>query len=182
MMIVVIGTKGRMQGSASFYPGYRSVKGRYGTRTRYKSRKTAGEGMDKAAVLVDSRGGHTRKVALAIAEELGTGVGDITKPLPDAEILFLGSGMYGTGPGLFMNRLLRTGTFTWRKVALFATASYPGDGEKMLGSMAETLEKKGAKVLGNPPSRGRVIIVRYRHPHPGDLEDAKKWAREIVGK
>ncbi|MGB9175481.1 MAG: flavodoxin family protein [Methanoregula sp.] len=138
--------------------------------------------MAKVAVLVDSRGGHTRKVAVAIAEELGASVGDINKPLPDAGILFLGSGMYGTGPGLLMNRLLRERTFTGRKVALFATASYPGDGEKMLGSMAETLEKKGATVLGNTGSRGKVIIVRYRHPHPEDLEDARKWAREIAGK
>jgi flavodoxin I len=138
--------------------------------------------MDKAAVLVDSRGGHTRKVAAAIADELGTGVGDITKPLPEAEVLFLGSGMYGTGPGLYMNRLLREGTFTGRKVALFATASYPGDGEKMLGGMAEALEKKGAKVLGTPASRGRVILARYRNLHPEDLADARKWAREIAGK
>jgi flavodoxin I len=138
--------------------------------------------MDKVAVLVDSRGGHTRKVAGAIAEELGATVGDINKPLPEAEILFLGSGMYGTGPGLLMNRLLREGTFTGRKVALFATASYPGDGEKMLRSMAETLEKKGATVLGNAGSRGKVILVHYRHPHEEDLQEARKWAREIAGK
>ena len=138
--------------------------------------------MDKVAVLVDSRGGHTRKVAVAIAEELGAGVGDINKPLPDAEILFLGSGMYGTGPGLLMNRLLRVGTFTGRKVALFATATYPGDGEKMLGSMAETLEKKGAKIIGNTASHGKVILVHTRNLHPEDLEDARKWAREIAGK
>jgi flavodoxin len=138
--------------------------------------------MDGVAVLVDSRGGHTRKVAAAIAEELGVNIGDIAKPLPDAGILFLGSGMYGTGPGLLMNRLLREGIFTGRKVALFATASYPGDGEKMLGSMAETLEKKGAKILGNAGSRGKVILVRYRNPHSEDLEDARKWAREIAGK
>jgi flavodoxin len=138
--------------------------------------------MDKVAVLVYSRGGHTRKVAGAIAEELGTVVGDINKPLPEAEILFLGSGMYGTGPGLLMNRLLRTGTFTGRKVALFATASYPGDGEKMLGSMAETLEKKGAKVLGDTVSHGTVILVHTRNLHPEDLAEARKWAREIAGK
>lgn len=138
--------------------------------------------MDTAAVLVDSRGGHTRKVAAAIAEALEVKVGDITKPLPDAAVLFLGSGMYGTGPGLYMNRLLREGTFAGRKVALFATASYPGDGEKMLGSMADTLEKKGATILGSSGSRGKVIIVHYRNPHPEDLEDARKWAREIAAK
>ena len=138
--------------------------------------------MVKAAVLVDSRGGHTRSVASAIAEELGVNVGDISQPLPDAAILFLGSGMYGTGPGLLMNRLLREGTFTGRKVALFATASYPGDGEKMLGSMAEALEKKGATILGAADARGRVVLVRYRRPRPEDLAGARQWAREIAGK
>jgi flavodoxin I len=138
--------------------------------------------MDTAAILVDSRGGHTRKMAAAMAEELSVKVGDIKKPLPDAEILFLGSGMYGTGPGLLMNRLLREGTFTGRKVALFATASFPGDGEKMLASMAEELEKKGAKVLKKDGSMGKVIIVHYRNLHPEDLADARKWAREIAGK
>lgn len=109
-------------------------------------------------------------------------MGVIQKPLPDAEIVFLGSGMYGTGPGLLMNRLLREGIFAGRKVALFATASYPGEGEKMLGSMADALEKKGAKILGNTESHGKVIIVHFRNVHKEDLEDARKWAQEIPGK
>ena len=152
-----------------------------GTIKRYISPGPAGEDMEKAAVLVDSRTGHTRSVAAAIADELGVSVGDIRQPLPDAEILLLGSGMYGTGPGDLMNRLLRTGTFTGRRVALFATSSLPGDGEKMLNAMAETLEKKGATVLGNAGPRGKVIIVKWRRPHPEDLADARNWAREIVG-
>ena len=149
---------------------------------RYISPGPAAEGMEKAAVLVDSRTGHTRSIAAAIADELGVGVGDIRQPLPDAEILFLGSGMYGTGPGDYLNRLLRTGTFAGRKVALFATASYPADGEKMLGTMADALEKKGATVLGDSAPRGKVIIVKWRRPHPEDLAEARNWAREIVGK
>lgn len=148
---------------------------------RYISPGPAAEGMEKAAVLVDSRTGHTRSIAAAIADELGVGVGDIRQPLPDAEILLLGSGMYGTGPGDLMNRLLRTGSFTGRKVALFATASLPGDGEKMLNAMAETLEEKGATVLSTTNSRGKVIIVKWRRPHPEDLADARTWAREIAG-
>ncbi|ABS56849.1 hypothetical protein Mboo_2335 [Methanoregula boonei 6A8] len=138
--------------------------------------------METVAVLVDSRAGRTRSAAVAIAEVSGVSVGDIKKPLPDAEILFLGSGMYGTGPGDYMNRLLEEGTFTGRKVALFATATYPRDGEKMLGNMAETLEKKGATIVGNTGSvRGKLIISRYLRLHPEDLEEFRNWAREIVG-
>jgi len=136
--------------------------------------------MDRVAVLVDSRGGHTRKIAAAIAEELGVTVGDIRKPLPDAEILFLGSGMYGTGPGDDVRHLLRDGTFTGRKIALFATSG-SGDGQKMLRTMAETLEAKGATVLGSHSDRGKAILVRYRNVHAEDLADARTWAREIAG-
>jgi hypothetical protein len=65
---------------------------------------------------------------------------------------------------------------------LFATASYPGDGEKMLAGMVDALEKKGAKILGKKDPAGKVIIVRYWNIPPEDLADARKWAREIAGK
>ena len=148
-----------------------------------KSEEPSREGMEKVAVLVDSRTGRTKSIAVAIAEELGVTVGDITKPMPDAEILFLGSGVYGgPAPGFYMDRLLRTGTFTGKKVALLATGTYPGDGERMLGSMAETLEKKGATILGNVGGvRGKLLLGKYRRMHPEDLESARNWAREIMG-
>ena len=148
----------------------------------YKSEAPSYEGMEKIAVLVDSRGGRTRSAAVAIAEELGVSLGNIKQPVPDAEILFLGSGVYGGVPGDYMIRLLQEGTFTGKKVALFATATYPGDGEGMLRSMAETLEKKGATIVGNAGDvRGKLIINKYLRLHPEDLEGARNWAREIVG-
>jgi len=137
--------------------------------------------MDTIAVLADSTKGNTLRVAAAIAEELGVTVGDVKRPLPDAEILFLGSGTYQKRPGYWMKHLISDNEFTGRKVALFATSGSK-DGETMLSGMAETLEKKGAKILGKTDTGGLDIIVRYRHPHPEDLERARQWAREIVGK
>jgi len=149
----------------------------------YKSEEFSGDRMETVAVLVDSRAGRTRSAAVAIAEELGVSLGDIKKPAPDAGILFLGSGVYGPVPGDYMQSLLRTGTFTGRKVALFATGTYQKDGEKMLASMAETLEKKGATILGNVgTARGKLILSRYLRLHKEDLDGAKAWAREVVGK
>lgn len=138
--------------------------------------------MDTVAVLADSRKGNTQRVAAAIAEELGVHVGDIRRPLPDAGILFLGSGTYGGSPGFWLNRLVSEGTFTGKRVALFATAAWVRDGEKMLAGIAETLEKKGAAILGKEDPRGMVIAVHYRHPHPDDLDRARKWARDMAGK
>lgn len=137
--------------------------------------------MDKIAVLADSTKGNTLRVAAAIAEELGVTVGDVKKPLPDAEILFLGSGTYQKRPGYWMKHLISDNEFIGRKVALFATSGSK-DGETMLSGIAETLETKCAKILGRNDPRGLNIIVHYRHPHPEDLERARQWAREIVGK
>jgi len=148
---------------------------------RYKSHKPAEEGMDKVAVLVDTVKGNTKRVAAAIAEELGVTLGDIKRPVTDAEILFLGSGTYGGRPGYYMHLLLRDGDFTGKKVALFATAGGMKDGVKMVTAMAEALEKKGATILRTPDSPGKVITVRFRHPHEEDIEDARRWAREIIG-
>jgi len=138
--------------------------------------------MDTIAVLADSRKGNTMRVAAAIAEELGVSVGDIRRPLTDAGILFLGSGTYGGSPGFWLNRLVSDGTFTGKRVALFATAALARDGEKMLAGIAETLEKKGATILGKKDPRGMVIAVHYRHPHSDDIDRARQWAREIAGK
>jgi flavodoxin len=135
--------------------------------------------MATIAVLADSRKGNTLRVAAAIADELGVKVGDVRGKLPDADILFLGSGVYEKRPGFWMKRLMQD-NFTGRKVALFATAG-SNDGETMIAWMAETLEKKGATILKKKGSRGLAIIVRYRHPHEDDLAAARVWAREIAG-
>jgi flavodoxin len=51
--------------------------------------------MTDVSVLVDSRGGNTRKVADTIAEEMGITAKDVTPGLTDdANLLFLGSGTY----------------------------------------------------------------------------------------
>jgi len=138
--------------------------------------------MEKATVLVDSRARRTRSAAVAIAEELGVSLGDIKKPVFGEGVIFLGSGVYGPVPGDYMQRLLRTGTFTGKKIALFATATYQKDGEKMLAAMADTVEKKGATVVGSVGEvRGKLIISRFRHLHPEDLEGARAWARGVAG-
>ena len=82
--------------------------------------------MADIAVLVFSRGGNTRNVADAIAEELGIRAGDVkASPPVDAKILFLGSGTYGGKPGEAMTKFIGSADFSGRKVALFGTSSSP---------------------------------------------------------
>ena len=63
--------------------------------------------MTDVSVIVDSRGGNTRKVAAAIAEEMGIPVKDVTQGLTDdAKLLVLGSGTYRGKPGEKMMKFI----------------------------------------------------------------------------
>ena len=139
--------------------------------------------MGSIAVLVDSPGGNTKKIARAIAEELGVALGDITAPVPeDAKILFLGSGTYSEHtPGRAMTLFIRNGTFTGRRIALFASATYESDGQRMIGAMADALEKKGATIIGGHGGRGRIFVLTNGRTHQVDLDGAKVFAREVAG-
>ena len=137
--------------------------------------------MADVSVIVDSRGGNTRKVADAIAEELGIPVGDIMTPLPDsAKTLFLGSGTYGGRPGEAMMKFIGPGTFSGRRVALFGTSAAPAGSEKMIAVMADDLKQKGATILGSWHCRGRFLLLNRGRPGKEDLDNAKKFAREML--
>jgi flavodoxin len=137
--------------------------------------------MADIAVFVDSRGGNTRKVANAIAEEMGVRVGDITVPVPDdAKVLFMGSGTYGGKPGKALMKFIESDNFSGRKVALFGTSGGPGGGEKMIAAMEDALKKKGAIILGSWHCRGKMFVINRGHPNADDLKNAKKFAREMI--
>jgi flavodoxin len=161
-------------------PGTAACKGK-SYRTIYLADNHISENMADIAVLVDSRGGNTRKVADAIAEELGVTVGDITAPLPgDAKTLFLGSGTYGGAPGIEMMKFITDGTFEGRKVALFGTSGGAGGAQKMIAAMEDTLKKKGAILLGSFHCRGKMFLINWGHPDKDELDNAKKFARDMV--
>ena len=139
--------------------------------------------MTEISVFVDSRGGNTKKLADTIAEELGVPVGDLSAPLPDdMKIIFLGSGTYGGKAGKAMTKFIESGTFTGRKVALFGTSMSAEGAKKMIASMEEVLTKKGASILGNYHCRGKYLFTNRGHPDKEDLENAKKFAREMINK
>lgn len=139
--------------------------------------------MAQIAVFVDSRGGNTRKVAEAIAQELGVSIGDMTLPVPaDTDILFLGSGTYGSKPGEAMQKFIAAGMYTGKKIALFGTSGGPGGGEKMIAFMGDALKQKGATILGSWHCPGKFLVMNWGRPNNEDLDNARKFARETTGK
>jgi len=137
--------------------------------------------MADSAVFVYSKGGNTRKVADAIAGELGVSVGDPMTPLPsDAKVLFLGSGTYGALPGKEMTKFVADNDFTGRRVALFGTSMKPEGAEKMIAAMEDAITKKGATVIGRYHCPGKFLFFNRGRPGTEDLENAKKFAREML--
>jgi flavodoxin I len=149
----------------------------------YKANNHTFENMTDVSVLVDSRGGNTRKVADAIAEEMGIKAMDVTpSSTDDAKILFLGSGTYGGKPGEAMMKFIGSGNFSGRKVAIFGTSASVAGGQKLISAMTDMVKQKGATILGSYHCRGKMFFVNRRHPNNEDLDNAKKFAREMLNK
>jgi len=155
----------------------------YCTGIIYKANNYIIEDMTDVSVLVDSRGGNTRKVADAIAEELGVKARNVTtSPTDDAKILFLGSGTYGSKPGEAMRKFIESGNFSGRKVAIFGTSGSSTGGQNMIVAMTDILKQKGATILGSYHCRGKTFVVNWGHPNKEDLDNAKKFAKEMLNK
>lgn len=138
--------------------------------------------MSDVSVIFYSRGGNTRKVADAIAEELGVKAVDIRAAAPDtAKIVFLGSGTYGGRPGEELMKFIESGNFAGRKVAIFYTSANPHGNQKLIDAMTAALKPKGANIAGIFHCPGKFLLLMNRgRPGKEDLDNAKKFAREMV--
>ncbi len=132
-------------------------------------------------VIYYSMTGNTKKVASAIAEELGVKALSVKEAasLPKDGVLFIGSGCYGDKPGEDMAKFIANGDFAGRKVALFGTSS-SGAG-KEVSAMEEALKQKGAEVLGSYHCKGRAFaVVNIGHPSRDEMEGARQFTREMA--
>lgn len=132
-------------------------------------------------VLYYSMTGNTKKMANAIAAELGIEAKSIKSvtAVPQDGILFLGSGSYGDKPSDEMAKLIADNDFAGRKVALFGTSG-KGEGKEVEG-MAAALGQKGAIVAGTYYTKGKAfVVVNIGHPDKGELEGARKFARAVA--
>jgi flavodoxin len=133
-------------------------------------------------VIYDSRGGNTRKVADAIAQELGVTAVDVKAASlgPDDGVMFLGSGCYGGKPGEIMTKFIEANDFRDRRVALFGTSG--GGAGKEVQVMEAALKEKGADIIGSYFCKGQMALLFSRgHPNPADLNAARKFARRMAG-
>jgi flavodoxin len=80
--------------------------------------------LDMHQVLFYSKTGNTKKLADAIAQVIGaTSVHIKTASIdPTSDIIFLGSGCYGSKPGVEMMEFIDKNDFLNRKVSVFGTS------------------------------------------------------------
>jgi flavodoxin I len=135
-------------------------------------------------VVYFSRGGKTRKVAEAIAQELGCEAVDVKKETPDVsgvELLIVGSGEYGWLHKTLRGFLDSLQPSSNKKAAVFATAGGPKP--KCICVIQEALETKGYKVISSFKCRGQLLFFLNRgHPTEDDLKNAKAFASDLKKK
>jgi flavodoxin len=130
-------------------------------------------------VVYFSRGGNTRKVAAAIANELNVKARHVisVKTLSEDADLFLGSGLYLLRPSKSVRNFIINNDFHGKKVALFGTST-TGIGIEVIG-MERLLKRKGAVIIGKYYCPGKFMFLRKQRPADKDLEKAKEFARTM---
>lgn len=138
-----------------------------------------------ADVVFYSATGNTRKIAEAIAEEVGCEArqaqGD-PKPT-EADIVFVGGSVYATSDHdihpsvkLFADRLKAAG---YRgKVALFATGFQKSDA---IGLLKRIFADRGLSLTGESFfCKGRFLLFMKGHPDKDDIAQAKLFASRVM--
>jgi flavodoxin len=137
----------------------------------------------KAIVVYYSRGGNTRKVAEAIAEELDVTPIDVKSASPDvsdASLVIVGSGTYGGKPGKEMVAYLENlKPASGKKAACFSSCA--GDATKTLEAMKEILKRKGFSVGDCFSCFGKFVgLAKRGHPSAEELQQAREFAKKLA--
>ncbi len=126
-----------------------------------------------------SKSGNTKKIADAIAGELGVSAKPITQPVPsDTDVLFLGGAVYCGGIDGKLKEFINSLGSKAKKVAVFSTAAiapsaYP--------QMRKLIEKQNVTVIEKEfHCRGEFMKIHSGRPNADDEQLAGKFAREVV--
>ena len=138
----------------------------------------------KIALIYFSRGGNTRKIAEAMAEELGVTAVDVKKEKPDVsdvDLLVVGSGTYGGKPSKDMVEYLENlKPVAGKNAACFASCA-SGNASKTLQAMKEILSQKGYSNVDCFSCLGQWLMGLSRRGHPSEeeLAQARDFAKKL---
>ncbi len=130
----------------------------------------------KYEVIYSSITGNTKKVARVIGMAVGTEAKKVKHGSTDADIIFLGSGCYGSKPAKAMRKFIETHDFRGKEVVIFGT--YDGKTDA-IEWMKSKLKEKGAEILDTWTCRGSFLFTNWGRPNDADLQDAREFAERI---
>lgn len=133
-------------------------------------------------VLYHSTTGNTKKIANAIASELGVKAEPIASASVTGQIdlLFLGDGVYFGKPNKETAAFIELlNAETAKNVAVFATYG----GQAAIGeTLKKQLQAKNLHVVGKPfTCKGKAWgLMNRNHPNETDLRESRRFAKAIV--
>jgi len=132
-------------------------------------------------VIYYSRSGSTKKIAEAIAAELGVRAEDakMNKGLAKDSFVFLGSGYYERKPEKELQEFINGNDFAGRQVALFGTSAR-GKGNE-IRAIEKLLKPKGALIRDSFYCKGKSwrFFINRGHPSNEDFANAREFASKM---
>jgi flavorubredoxin len=133
-------------------------------------------------VLFHSMTGNTKKIAEAIAREVGTSAEKISDEtsIGEIDVLFIGDGNYGSNIHSKTRQcILRLENSKIKNVAIFGTY---GGINTAVPKMKELLQTQGLHVVDDGfACKGKTWwIINRKHPTETDIAAARAFARQIM--
>lgn len=132
-------------------------------------------------VLYYSTTGHSKKIANAVASSLGLQAEDIKENpvLDNTDLLLVASGIYGGQPDpKLLGYFDQVSQNQVKKVALLTSSA--GKKTKQV-ALRDKLNSKGITVLDDEfTCQGAFLVVGLTHPNAQDLNDAVRFAEQLV--
>lgn len=134
---------------------------------------------NRIAVRYHSRTGNTKKIADAIAAELGVEAKDLSSPLEDkAEILFLGSAIYAAGVDKKVKSFIADNKDKIGTIFSFCTTGMLTSTYKQIKKLAEDCGVNVAEAEFH--CRGKFLLLHGGRPNEEDIAAARAFAKDAI--
>ena len=135
----------------------------------------------KVEIRYFTRGGNTKKLADAIAKELGVEAKTTAEPLTeDVDLLFLGSSVYANGVDEEVKKFVRGIGVKVGKAVNFSTAALIKSTHKQVAKLLA--EKKIPFAEEEFACRGSFSLLHRGKPDEKDCRAAAEFAKKIVSR
>ena len=134
----------------------------------------------KVAVRYYTQTGNTKKLAEAIADELGVEAKPVTDTLEEStELVFLCNSVYWAGIDKAVKKFVKDNVARIGKIVNVSTAALI---ESSYTQMKKLTASAGVELCENEfHCRGKFSALHAGHPDEADLKAAREFARSLVG-